>query len=317
MVDPRPGFRRQTRSNDIPLPLIFYSFGESLKNQEGHPLFRIAAVSFLNTVPLIDWLETRGKGRVNLIRDLPSRLLASLQDGTADVALLPVAEILRVDTGGILPVAGIACRGPVDSVKVFTTGGLGDIRRISADRGSRTSVALLRVLLAERYGLHPEISEFIPQTGILPGVDEGILIIGDACFEYERFLRESGHDDVRGWDLGELWWDLTGLPFVFAIWAVALEFPGRVGSEGVTELKELLTESLGWGLENRSDIAAREAAAGRLGHRGDATAEAIDYYFRKSLRYTVGDEELEGIRQFRRLAAKHGVIPKGSLPPIL
>lgn len=280
-------------------------------------MFRIAAVSFLNTIPLIDWLDTLDAGRVSLIRDLPSRLLAYLRDGTADVALLPVAEILQVETGGVLPVAGIACRGPVDSVKVFAMGDLGQIGKISADRGSRTSVALLRVLLAESHGLSPEVTEIVPGTGVLPEEGEGILIIGDACFEYERFLRESGYTAVRGWDLGRLWWDLTGLPFVFATWTTAAGFPRRAGEAGVAELRDLLAESLRHGLAERSAIAAREAARGRLGRDGYATAEAIDYYFKRSLRFVVGDEELAGIRRFHRLAVKHEVFPEGPMPPVL
>lgn len=280
-------------------------------------MFRIAAVSFLNTIPLVDWLASLEGSRVALTHDLPSRLRCRLEDGSADVALLPVAEILRGGTGGILPAAGIGCRGPVDSVKVFTRDDLKDIRRVSADRGSRASVALLRVLLSERFGLDPAVTEFVPRAGILPGREEGLLIIGDACFEYERFLREEGHADVRAHDLGGMWWDLTQLPFVFAVWAVAPDLEERVGRDGVEELKGLLAESMRHGLENRSAIATREAAAGRLGHDGHATAEAIDYYFRTSLHYEVGEDELEGIRRFRRLAAKHGAIPEGPMPPVL
>ncbi len=79
----------------------------------------------------------------------------------------------------------------------------------------------------------------------------------------------------------------------------------------------MLSESLDQGLVNRTAIAAREAAAGRLGHEGYATAAAIDYYFQQSLCFTVGQEELAGIHRFHQLAMKHQVIPEGPPPPIL
>lgn len=280
-------------------------------------MFRIAAVSFLNTIPLVDGLESLEGERVALTRDLPSRLRSHLEDGSADVALLPVVEILRGGTGGILPAGGIACQGAVDSVKVFSRTDPEYLTRIAADRGSRASVALLRVLLAELYGTAPAIHETTPRTGQFPAEGEGILIIGDRCFEYERFLREEGHSEIRSWDLGRLWWELTGQPFVFAVWAVARDFVERTGDAVVAELKRILTEARRQGQANLSSLAAREAAAGRLGHEGYATAEAIDYYFQRSLRFTVGDEELAGIRQFHRLAIKHEVIPEGPMPPVL
>lgn len=280
-------------------------------------MFRIAAVSFLNTIPLIAGLEPREGRDVTLCRDLPSRLHAGLLDGSADVALLPVADVLRGPVGGILPVGAIACHGPVDSVKVFAASAPGELRRIAADRASHTSVALLRVLLAERHGLVPDVTEVEPGPGVVPGPGEGLLIIGDRCFAYERFLRESGRDDVRGWDLGELWRELTGLPFVFAVWALAPGFPAERGEAAVADLRGILVESLEHGLARRTLLAEREAAAGRLGPGGRAGAAAIDYYFRHSLRFTVGPEELAGIRRFHELAVRHRILPGGPMPPVL
>lgn len=279
--------------------------------------FHIAAVSFLNTIPLVEGLSELTSDRVLLTRNLPSRLSTSLQDGTADVALLPVADILRGETGGMLPVAGIAGQGCVDSVKLFATAEIPNLTHIAADRGSHSSVALLRILLAEIHGLTPHITEINPQPGRLPAANEGILIIGDRCFEYEKFLRESGHTEVRAWDLGRLWWDLTELPFVFATWAVAPGFAERAGAEAVAELKQILAVARDQGLRNLTTIAEREAAAGRLGHQGYATSAAIDYYFRKSLRYIIGEPELAGIRRFRELAIAHNIIPERPLPPVL
>ncbi len=94
-------------------------------------IYRIAAVSFLNTVPLIDWFERTGDERVALTRALPSRLGGMLSAGEADVALLPVVEIFRGAGAGMLAATGIACRGRVDSVKLFHHGDPGALPKVA------------------------------------------------------------------------------------------------------------------------------------------------------------------------------------------
>jgi chorismate dehydratase len=280
-------------------------------------VYHVAAVSFLNAIPLIDWFEETGDDRVTLSRALPSRLGGMLSSGRADVALLPVVEIFRGASPGMLPGTGIACRGDVDTVKLYYCGELSQLTNVAVDRGSRTSVALLRILLQEQFGIQPEFSEIEPRPGWRPAADQGALIIGDRCFEYEKELRENGEADVTSFDLGGAWHKLTGLPFVFAAWAVAPGFPEKVGNEGLRELTNLLTRARDHGLAHLDEIAAREAAAGRLGHRGEATVEALDYYFRHSLCYVLGDEEMAGLRRFHEFCVKHGVVPDGAAPLII
>jgi len=279
--------------------------------------FRIAAVSFLNAIPLIDWFDQTHNDRVILDHALPSRLAGMLAAGEADVAMLPVVEILRGASPGMLPGTGIACLGDVDTVKLYHRGALDQLVRVAVDRGSRTSVALLRILLQEQFGIHPEFTEIEPRPNWRPATGQGALIIGDRCFEYEKELRENGETDVTSYDLGGAWHNLTGLPFVFAAWAVAPGFPEKAGDEGLRELTGLLTRSRDHGLAHLKEIAVREAALGRLGHRGEATVEALDYYFRHSLRYVLGEEEMAGLRRFHELCVKHGVVPDGAALSII
>lgn len=277
--------------------------------------FRIAAVSFLNTLPLIERFLDGADPRVVLSRALPSRLAAELEADRADVGLLPVAEILRGRSGGVLvPAAGIACRGDVDSVRLFAVDDPADLVRIRADRGSRSSVALLQVLLAERWGTAPAFAEAEPEPGRMPEPGEGVLVIGDRCFAYERAFRQAAPAGGRIVDLGGAWFELTGLPFVFAAWAVGPGFAARAGAAGCRELTTLLNEALDDGFARRGAIAAREAAAGRLGPGGEATADAIAYYFERSLHFRLGDDDLAGIERFRQLGIKHGVLPDGTPP---
>ena len=278
--------------------------------------YRVAAVSFLNTIPLIDWFTRARVEQVQLTAALPSRLPDTLEDGQADTALVPVAEILRGRTGGVLSPSGIACRGAVGSVALFAADPLERVNSVRADRGSRSSVALSRVLLAEMFGLTPRYNEFRPAAGDLPGPGEALLVIGDACFAQIAALRRQGRDDVIMHDLGALWLELTGLPFVFAAWAASRAFAGG-SRDSVAELGRLLTRSRDEGLQRLDVLAAQQAALGKLGHGGEATAAAIAYYFGESLCFTLGEEEIAGMRRFRELCRKHGLVPDLPFPASL
>ncbi len=279
--------------------------------------FRIASVSFLNSVPLVEWFHTPAGQDQEVLFELPSRTPAMLEAGEADVALMPVAEVFRGRSGGFYPHTGIACRGAVDSVKLFSRSPLSEVRLILADRGSRSSAALVKVLLREMEGAAPDHSEVEPRPGKLPAEGEALLVIGDRCFAYERWLREEGRTEVQAHDLGLLWKELTGLPFVFAVWAVAPGFPGRVGPSETTRLGSILDQARAHGQERLKELAAREAAAGRMGYLGEVSPAAIAHYFRESLVYHLGEDELAGLRRFHELCVRHGLVPDQPLPPIL
>ncbi len=142
-----------------------------MKEQSGS--FRLGAVSFLNTIPLIDWFHTAANTRVIVSRALPSRLAGMLEADEVDVALLPVVEVLRGSSGGMLPGTGIAGFGPVDSVKVISAGPLLEMKRVHVDRGSRSSVALLEILLREMGGRCPEFEVTEPTVSRLPEPGQG------------------------------------------------------------------------------------------------------------------------------------------------
>ena len=278
-------------------------------------MFRIASVSFLNARPLIRRFAAEDRDRVVLSGDLPSRLAGLLEAGEADVALLPVVELFRGRAPGMIPGTGIACAGAVDSVKLFYRGELEDLNRIVADRGSRSSVALLRVLLAEVCGTSPGFVEVEPDSGLDLAEGEGALIIGDRCLEFER--DRMGGGDLRAWDLGEAWRELTGLPFVFAVWAAAPGLADRVGPAGIDDLTGILTRARDPGLADLDAIVAEAASEGRPGRGGEATVAALDYYFRRSLRYELGEKEMAGLRRFHELCVQHVIVPAGAGPVLL
>ena len=177
---------------------------------------RVGAVSYLNAKPLYYRLCDFAPD-VRLSMDVPSRLAEQLADDSLDVALIPSIEYLRgIDLGySILPGFAIAARGPVRSVKLFSRVPWQDVRRLALDAGSRTSQALARIWLDERHGVRPAIVEELPLgVSALESTADAVLVIGDRAMKVPS---EPFHDVV---DLAAAWVELTGLPFVFALWVV-------------------------------------------------------------------------------------------------
>jgi chorismate dehydratase len=256
---------------------------------------RIGAVSFLNTVPLIEGLDRRPG--IDLQRDLPARLADLLFDGQIDVGLIPVVEYLRGVGTELAAGVCIASRGPVGTVKVFSQVPLEEATSIAVDRGSRSSVALLRVLLAEIHDRHPDLHVVEPRPENLFHQHATALVIGD------RAEQISG-DGLHVYDLGEMWREFTGLPFVFAAWALGPHLAPLEFDERRRALVRELGAARDRGMERLPELAEREAAA-----RGAAAADIV-HYWTHNIHYRLGEEELEGLRHFADLAARHDLIPR-------
>jgi len=236
---------------------------------------RIGAVSYLNTKPLIRPLDAAA-----LTLDVPARLAEAFYAGVLDVALLPIFEVLRHGGGDVVDNVAIACRGAVYSVIVGSRTPFAECGEIYLDPSSRSSAALLRVLIAE---YHPQLRVGEGH----PPEDAARLLIGDPAIAFHRNLQSGSlcHD------LGALWREHTGLPFVFAVWAL------RAGLENGADVSAALRECKTRGLAAREEIAGLEADP----------AFALDYLTRR-IRYDIGREEREAITLFARLAEKHGLV---------
>jgi chorismate dehydratase len=281
--------------------------------------FRIAAVSYLNTWPLVEGLRGRVAGpepEFSLVYDVPSRLADLLYEEQADVALLPVIEYFRGTGAAIVPGMAIATHGPVDSVKLFTRVAPAAIGRVLVDKGSRTSVALLRILLAELHGVRPDFHAAEARVDDLLREEEAALVIGDRCFEAERRFRAEADERVQILDLGAAWQKLTGLPFVFAVWVLGRGFAGRASAPERARLCRLLRESRDTGVASIDALAARAAAEGCLGPGGEANEAAIRRYFRQSLLFDLGDQEMAGLLRFHELCLRHAICPPGRAPAL-
>ena len=251
---------------------------------------RIGAVSFLNTLPLIHGLYARED--LNVLRDLPGRLADRLYEGQIDVGLIPVVEYLRGVGGDIVPGICIGAEGAVHSVKVFSKIPIQDTESIAVDRGSRSSVALLRILLAEIFDHNPDLHTVEPDAEDPFAEHDSVLMIGDRAMQV----------DIEGllvYDLGSMWHEMTGLPFVFAAWVLSDEYSQPAAKAQRAELIELLQAAKADGL------AQLDAIAREMDGREGLSAAELRRYWSESIRYDMGERELAGLERFAELARKH------------
>src|SRR5690349_15323332 len=173
---------------------------------------RVGSVSFLNAKPLIYGLED--DPRVELALEVPSKLLDGLRRGRYDVALLPVIDYQRMDGLRMLTAGGICCDGATLTVRIFSPVPVSQITTLACDTDSHTSVALARILLAERYDVRPELVPLRDADDAGAAAGAARLLIGDKVVAREPPRSLMPHQ----LDLGEEWKAFSGLPFVFAAW---------------------------------------------------------------------------------------------------
>lgn len=251
---------------------------------------RLASVSFVNSLLLNYGLDRDSTFTLKLA--VPSALLAMLQSGDADVALLPTIDYQKLPGARVLAATGIACEGPTLTVRLFARQPIERITTLACDADSHTSVALSQIILAERFGVRPRL---IPLAQASDDPAEARLLIGDKVILSEPF------GFPHQYDLGEEWNRLTGLPFVFAIWTVraGVNTNGlanrlkRAKSDGRAALDSLIRQ-----------IAIPRGWPAALAHR----------YLTKYLRFDIGPRELDAIQRFHRYADQYGLIPRPPQP---
>ena len=241
--------------------------------------FRLGSVPYLNAAPLTRGLEDE------VLFVAPSRLAELLQRDELDAALVSVSEVLLTDRYDILDGIAIASLGEVKSVFLAHRVPLAQVREVFCDTASLTSVNLLRVLLAEQ-GLRPRFVP-LPDYARAAGCD-AVLLIGDPALDFA--WAPHAHEI---WDLGAAWYDLTRLPFVYAVWAL------RRGAADAA-LRAKLREARDFGLETLDAIISN--------------ATRYDYDFRKDylswhIHYHLGADEKRGLARFAELLRRHGSQP--------
>ncbi|GGN58104.1 chorismate dehydratase [Streptomyces kronopolitis] len=251
-------------------------------------------IQFLNCLPLYWGLARTGTLLdLDLTKDTPEKLSEQLVRGDLDIAPITLVEYLRAaDDLVAFPDLAVGCDGPVMSCVIVSQKPLEQLdgARVALGSTSRTSVRLAQLLLAEKIGVRPDYYTCPPDLGVMMQEADAAVLIGDAA------LRANLHDGPRlgleVHDLGQMWKDWTGLPFVFAVWATRRDYLARE-PEVVHKVHEAFLASRDVSLEEVGKVAEQAA-------RWETFDEPVLERYFTTLDFRFGPEQLRGVTEFAR-----------------
>ncbi len=259
-------------------------------------MWRLGSVPYLNALPLVEGLAD--DPAVELVQELPRRLAPRLRAGELDLALVSAVELFRDPPLGWIAGPAVTSEGAVRSILLFLRTPLAEVRSLALDTSSLSAAAMSQVCLRRFVGLEELALRDAPPDAPLDTLDaDAVLRIGDPAL-----ATPPGDRDVV--DLGALWTEHTGLPFVYALWLARPDVDGAA-------VAPLLEAARRRGLARRRLLADGFAAA-----HGLPVADCRDYLDR-CIGYALGARELEGLRTYGRLAHELGLVDRPTLPPAL
>jgi chorismate dehydratase len=262
---------------------------------------RISAISYLNTAPLMwDFEHVQADQQFDIAYTLPSACARSLAEETADIGIIPAAAYTEIAGLQILPDVAIASRRAVRSILMVSKMPMEKVRSVALDTSSMTSVALTKILFEKWIG--GGIRDEVVFTSMAPDLEKMLaehdagLLIGDPALKVDR-------SHYHTLDLAEEWIRHTGVPFVFAFWAIRAAALSE--SDPAVDLAAVFRNSRDHGLTPSSlDQIAREWAPKLELSEADVRA-----YLTENIHYQLDAACLEGLRLFYRYAAEIGALP--------
>jgi chorismate dehydratase len=250
---------------------------------------RLSVVQYLNTVPLI-WgmLHGEQRGKFELQLTVPSGCADAIAQRRADVGIVPSIEYQRLDSAQMLPGMSIASKYEVKSVLLLSKMPLAEVQTVALDESSRTSAALVRILMHKFYSRRASFLPAAPEPQEMLRQADAALLIGDPALTYRG--------GAETYDLAREWRKFTGLPFVFAVWM------GHSGAD-LSRRHADFAASLEFGLAHVDDIAVEYAP--KLG----MTPSAVSVYLTRNIDYSLDGENLQGLKLFYKLAHEVGIVP--------
>lgn len=255
----------------------------------------VGIVNYLNSKPLAwAFLQGRNGDRFEASFLPPARVAELLARGELDIGLIPAIEVQRIPGLRVLPGLCVSAIEEVRSVLLVHEVPIEQVRRVALDTNSRTSAALVQILLADRYGLKPELVRAEPEVEKMLETADAALVIGDPALKVDR-------ERYRILDLAAEWKALTGKPMVFAVWAVA---PGvqSASQESGASLATYFEQSLRDGRAAMDELVEQSATTMSL------DPEEVRVYLTENLSFDLGEEALAGLTEYYRRAHLHGLI---------
>jgi chorismate dehydratase len=263
---------------------------------------RVSAISYLNTAPLMwDFEHTPVGSAFDISYTLPSLCAAALQNGSADIGIIPAAAYATTPDLLILPEVAIASKQAVRSILLVSKVPSEQIQTVAVDSSSLTSVALLQILFTKWWGGHRPFTTIRPDVERMLEQHDAGLVIGDPALKVDR-------SRYLTYDLAEEWIRFTGHPFVFAFWAVRQTALKDLSP--TLDLASIFQESRDHGVraENLERI-AREWAP-----RIDLSESDIKSYLTQNIHYYLDPGCLNGMQLFFRYAEECGILPAAPPP---
>jgi len=259
--------------------------------------FRISIIDYLNAAPLnYGFKHGLGFEHFFLKFQAPSVCSDQLRSGEVDAGLISSIEYLRIPDLKIVPGLCIASPKRVRSVVLLSKEPPESIKTLALDTSSRTSAVLVQMLLRERYGTMPRVFEMPPDIEAMLAESDAALMIGDQAMRINR-------QGLMVLDLAEEWRAWTGLPFVFAIWAVRQEAPELDTPGGIAPF---FYQSFEMGRANIETII--DEAWRSIGW----TKQELRDYLTKNLSHALGEMERESLSLFYEKAVRMGFAPKNA-----
>ena len=254
----------------------------------------VGCVPYINARPLVRLFQDSKE--VEVVYGLPSRLPALLDSGKAEAVLASAFDAISTPNRTTAEGVSVGSYGPIESVRLFSKVGFEKIQTLALDASSLTSNALARAILAEVYGANPSVVSSLPDVAEMLNENDACVLIGDNGMA-------ASAKNVNVLDLGEAWTSLMDLPFVWAVW---------IGTKDLSsDLVAQLERAARWG-ESHSELIAKESA--------DETGipyESCLHYLSKVMDHRLTDAHLNGLRAFRDLLLKHGLLDKEIFPTVV
>lgn len=253
--------------------------------------FRVSLVDYVNAWPLT-WGFLRGAvENTDRITDVPSACADRLARGEVEAGLVPSIEAARIPGVRIVRGVGIASRERVRSVILASRRPLKEARTVALDLSSRSSAAMARVLFKDLLGTTPEFHTAAPDLSEMLAHHDAALLLGDPALK-------ASLTGLHVLDLAAAWRELTGLPFVFAVWAVRPSIP---------------PEPFLWSREYAKTHLAEIVAV--ASQRTGLSQEILHEYLDGNLHHDLEAEDEKGLAEFYRRAHVHGLLPSPDPPP--
>jgi chorismate dehydratase len=233
-------------------------------------------------------LHGEQQGRHQLEFATPASCADAVRQRKADIGIVPCIEYHRMERMEILSGISIASKREVKSVLLLSKVPIEKVHSVAVDNSSRSSAALLRVLMRKFHSRGIDMVSVYPQPEEMLKRADAALVIGDVALTCDRSALEV-------YDLAAEWRKFTGLPFVFALWVGHED--GRLG-----RYRQDFEDSRSFGLAHVEEIAAEYAPKLHL------TPAAVKTYLTENIDYSLDEENCEGLRLFSKLACEAGII---------